>query len=117
MNTYNIYVPTEKGKMGIDIKHIMFIESVRDFSRIVFNNNEKLEIILTLDEVEQLVFDQGFFRFNYKYLVNLRYVHLIFPGDSSKVILENGKEIFVSQSQREELFESLMKVFDLQEII
>lgn len=117
MNTYNIYVPTEKGKMGIDIKHITFIESVRDFSRIVFNNNEKLELLLTLDEIEQLLFDQGFFRFNYKYLVNLRYVHLIFPGDASKVILENGKEIFVSQSRREELFENLRKVFDLQEIV
>ena len=117
MNTYNIYVPTKKGKMGIDIKHIMFIESVNDFSRIVFNNHEKLELLLTIDEIEQLLFDQGFFRFSYKYLVNLKYVQLIFPSDASKVILENGKEIFVSQSRREELFESLKKVFDLQEIV
>lgn len=116
MKTYNIYVPTEKGKMGIDIKHIMYIESVYDLSRIVFNNHEKLELLLTIDEVEQLLFDQGFFRFNYKYLVNLRYVQMIFPHDASKVILENGKEIFVSQSRREELFESLKKVFDLQEV-
>jgi hypothetical protein len=42
---------------------------------------------------------------------------MIFTRDASKVILENGKEIFVSQSRKENLFESLRKVFDLQECI
>jgi len=117
MNTYTIYIPTERGKMGIDTKHIMYVESERDFSRIVLNNNESLSLLLTIDEVEQLLFDKGFFRFNYKLLVNLRYVQMIFTRDASKVVLENGREIFVSQSRREELFESLKKVFNLHEMI
>ncbi len=117
MNTYTIYIPTESGKMGIDTKHVVYVEAVNDFSRIILNNNEPLNLLLTIDEVEQLLFDQGFFRFNYKHLVNLRYVQMIFTRDASKVILENGKSIFVSQSRREELFENLKKVFDLEEVI
>ena len=117
MNTYTIYMPTENGKMGINAQHIIYVEAVKDFSRIILNNNERLNLLLTIDEVEQLLFDQGFFRFNYKYLVNLRYVQMIFPRDASKVILENGKEIFVSQSRKENLFKNLRKVFDLQESI
>jgi len=117
MNTYTIYIPTERGKMGIDTKHIVYVEAEKDFSRIILNNNESLTLLLTIDEVEQLLFDKGFFRFNYKSLVNLRYVQMIFTRDASKVVLENGKEVFVSQNRREELFESLKKVFNLHEIV
>lgn len=117
MNTYTIYMPTEKGKMGINAQHIIYVEAFKDFSRIILNNNDRLNLLLTIDEVEQLLFDQGFFRFNQKHLVNLRYVQMIFPHDASKVILENGKEIFVSQSRKDNLFESLRKVFDLQEYV
>ncbi|MDY6800616.1 MAG: LytTR family DNA-binding domain-containing protein [Bacteroidota bacterium] len=117
MDTNSIYMPTEKGKMGINAQHIIYVEAVKNFSRIILNNNESLNLLLTIDEVEHLLFGQGFFRFNYKYLVNLRYVQMIFTRDASKVILENGKEIFVSQSRKDDLFESLKKVFDLQESI
>jgi two-component system LytT family response regulator len=110
-------MPTEKGKMGINAQHIIYVEAFKDFSRIILNNNDRLNLLLTIDEVEQLLFDQGFFRFNQKHLVNLRYVQMIFPHHASKVILENGKEIFVSQSRKDNLFESLRKVFDLQEYV
>ncbi|MEE4197103.1 MAG: LytTR family DNA-binding domain-containing protein [Bacteroidales bacterium] len=116
MKTCTTYMPTERGKMGIDTKYIIYVEAARDFSRVILNNNESLNLLLTIDEVEQLLYDQGFFRFNYKHLVNLRYVQMIFTRDASKVILENEKEIFVSQSRREALFENLKKVFDLQEV-
>jgi len=117
MNTYTIHMPTENGKMSINAQHIIYVEAVKGFSRIILNNNESLNLLLTIDEVEHLLFDQDFFRFNHKHLVNLRYVQMIFTRDASKVILENGKEIFVSQSRKENLFESLRKVFDLQECI
>jgi len=115
MSTYNIYIPTELGKIKIDCSQILYIETSFQCSRLTLINNEKIELLLTINEIEHLLFDQGFFRFNNKYLVNLRYVEVVFPSDASKVVLENGKEIFVNYNKQNELFRSLKKVYDLQE--
>ncbi len=117
MSTYNIYIPTEKGKMKIDCSQILYIETSLQCSRLTLINNEKIELLLTLNEIEHLLFDQGFFRFNNRYLVNLRHVEVVFPSDASKVVLENGKEIFVNYNKQDELFTSLKKVYDLQELV
>ncbi|PLX12916.1 MAG: hypothetical protein C0597_12415 [Marinilabiliales bacterium] len=116
MGTYNIYVPTEKGKMKIESSQILYIEASLNLSRVTFINNERLELLLTIGEVEHLLFNHGFFRFNNKYLVNLKYVEVVFPSDASKVVLENGKEIFVNHNKKDELFESLKQVYELHEI-
>jgi DNA-binding LytR/AlgR family response regulator len=117
MNTYNIYIPTEKGKIKIDCSQILFVETSLQFTRATFANNETLEILLTIKEMEHLLAGQGFFRFNNKYLVNLIHVQIVFPSDASKVILENGKEIFVDYNKKDELFENLLQVYDLHEIV
>ena len=115
MSSYNIYVPTIKGNVAIDCKQIMYVESVLNFSKVVFTNNKYLELLLTVKETELLLSNQGFYRFNNKYLVNLHYVQVIFPSDASKVVLENGKEIFVDHNKRDELFENLREVYNLYE--
>ena len=117
MSSYNIYVLTEKGKMKIDCSQILYVESNLQFSRLTFVNNERLELLLTINEIEHLLFDQGFFKFNNRYLVNLRHVEVVFPSDASKVVLENGKEIFVNHNKKDELFESLKQVYDLHELV
>ena len=117
MSTYNIYIPTEKGKRKIDCSQLLYVETSHQFTRATFANNETLEILLTIEEMEHLLAGQGFFKFNNKYLVNLLYVQIVFPSDASKVILENGKEIFVNYNKKEELFENLLQVYDLQELV
>ncbi len=116
MGSYNIYVPTEKGKMKIESNQILYVETSMQLSRVTFINDEKLELLLTIGEIEHLLYNQGFFRFNNKYLVNLKYVEVVFPSDASKVVLENGKEIFVNHNKRDELFESLKQVYELHEL-
>lgn len=116
MGSYNIYVPTEKGKMKIESNQILYVETSMQLSRVTFVNDEKLELLLTINEIEHLLYNQGFFRFNNKYLVNLKYVEVVFPSDASKVVLENGKEIFVNHNKRDELFESLKQVYELHEL-
>lgn len=117
MRDYNIYIPTTEGREVINCNDIMYAESEFDYSRIVFKNEGILEVLLSISELEYILKKHGFFRFNNRNLVNLRYVQVIFPLDASKVILENGKEIFVNQNKKESLFNSLKEVFDLQEVI
>ncbi|MCK5028647.1 MAG: LytTR family transcriptional regulator DNA-binding domain-containing protein [Bacteroidales bacterium] len=117
MSTYNIYIPTEKGKRKVDCSQILYVETSLQFTRATFVNNETFEILLTIKEMEHLLSGQGFFRFNNKYIVNLIYVQIVFPSDASKVILENGKEIFVDYNKKDELFENLLQVYDLHELV
>ncbi len=117
MRDFNIYVTTIQGKKVLSCNNIMYAESQNSLSRIVFSDNTTEEVLLTISELEYLLRKRGFFRFNHRSLVNLRFVQVIFPLDASKVILENGKEIFVSQDKKDDLFESLKKVFDLQEVV
>jgi len=117
MGSYNVYVPTEKGKMKIECSKILYVESSMHLSRVTMVNDEKIELLLTIGEVDHLLYNQGFFRFNNKYLVNLKYIEVVFPSDASKVVLENGKEIFVNHNKKDELFESLKQVYELHEMI
>lgn len=117
MRNYNIYVPTRVGKKVINCSEIIYMESVLGITKTHLVNDQVEEILLSISELEYLLRKRGFFRFNNKNLVNLRYVQVVFPLDASKVILENGKEIFVCQNKKEDLFESLKQVFELQEMI
>lgn len=117
MNNYIIYVPTEKGKVKIDCNQVLYFESNVQTVSATFIDEEKLELLLTMSETEHLLLNQGFFRFNNKYFVNLRHVQVVFPSNASKVVLENGKEIFVNYNKRDELFESLRQVYELHELI
>ncbi len=117
MSTYNIYIPTEKGKIKIDCSQILYIETSLQFTRATFANEDTTEILLSINEMEHLLAGQGFFRFNNKYIVNLKYIQIVFPSDASKVILENGKEIFVDYDKKDELFENLLQVYDLHELV
>jgi len=117
MSKYSIYIPTEKGKIKIDSSQILYVESVIHLSKVTLINKQEIQILLTINEIEHLLFNQGFFRFNNRYLVNLSYVEVVFPHNASKVVLENGKEIFVDHNKRDELFNSLREVYDLLELV
>ena len=117
MKNYNIYIPTISGEKVINCNEIVYAESFNTISKIFFKNTESLEVLLSVSELEYLFSERGFFRFNNRNLVNLKYVQVIFPLDASKVILENGKEIIVSKNRKDGLFKSLKEVFDLEEAI
>jgi len=117
MNTYVIYVPTEFGKIKIDCSKIMFIERGEPFSKVYYENEKNAELFITINEAELLLFDQGFFRCNNDFLVNLRFVQLLFPANSSKIILESGKEITVEPDKRNEMFDKLCEVFEFYELV
>jgi len=117
MTAANIYLPSKNGKLGLDLNQILYFEAFGDTDYMVLNNNKKVEILMDIDEIEQLLWYQGFYRVSKNYLVNLKAVQIIFPSDTSKIILENGKEIFVPQNRHDELFYVLEKVCQLQECV
>ena len=117
MRDFNICIPSTEGIEVLNCNELMYADAEHDYSRIVFKDEGVIEVLLTITELEYFLSKRGFFRFNNTTLVNLRYVQVIFPLDASIVILENGEEISVSKERREDLFEGLKEVFELQEAV
>lgn len=117
MRNYKIYIPTISGKKTISCKNIVYVEQQNMFSRLFYEDDTNEDVLLSISELEHLLKKHGFFRFNTIHLVNLRFIQVVFPSDASKVMLENGKEIYVSNDRKEDLFESLKSVFELHEIV
>ncbi|MGE0090400.1 MAG: LytR/AlgR family response regulator transcription factor [Bacteroidales bacterium] len=117
MKNFNICLPVKKGKIEVNLNQILYFESLADTDYMVLTSNEKIELIMNVEEIEQILWSQGFFRISKNYLVNLTLVQIIFPADAPKVVLENGKEIFVPQSRRNELFKALESVCQLEETL
>jgi DNA-binding LytR/AlgR family response regulator len=117
MKNFNIYLPTKKGKVGANLRQILYFESLGNTDYMVLTNNEKIELIMNVEEIEQILWSQGFFRISTNYLINLTLVQVIFPGNAPKVVLDNGKEIFVPQSRRDDLFKALECVYQLNETL
>lgn len=117
MSRYSINVITESGRKTIESNQIMYIETSLQFSRVTLTNNETIELLLTIAEVEYLLSKQGFFKLNDKFILNLNNIEVVFPSNASKIIMENGKEVFVNFNRREELFENLKEVYQLHELV
>ncbi len=117
MGKYNILIPTEKGEIAVDSKQVIYVEADIHQVQVVLIDDQRIPVRLSMNEMEYSLSKRGFFRFNRKYLVNLRYVEVVFPYNASKVVLENGKEIFVNHNKKDELFESLKEVYDLHELV
>lgn len=107
MKSFNMYLPTIKGKIGVNLNHILYFESLGVNEYMILKNEERIELLMNVDDIEQILWSQGFYRVTRNYLVNLTCVQLIFPGNAPKIVLENGKEIFVPQNHRTELFKAL----------
>jgi len=109
----NIYIPLQDGIRTLIPDEIIYLETYNNITVLYYKSGETENIEYTVGDIEMILFDKGFFRFNYKCIVNLKYVQMVLPDNSSKVILENGKEIFVTQNRRAELYKSLEKMYEM----
>lgn len=107
MKSFNMYLPTVKGKVGVNLNQVLYFETLGRKDYMILKNEERIELMMYVDDIEQILWSQGFYRITRNFLVNLASVQLIFPGNAPKVVLENGKEIFVPQNHRTELFKAL----------
>lgn len=117
MNKDTINAEAEKKTVKQYCNQIIYIEASKQLSRVILVNNKTFDLLLSISEIEHLLLGQGFFKFNNKILVNLKYIQVVFPSNASKVIMDNGKEIFVDYDKREELFENLNQVYELCEFM
>lgn len=96
---------------GFDIvrsTEILYCEAADNFTCFYFKNGQKSMICRSLKFYESVLEPLGFCRIHRSHLINLDTVVRYNKGKGGSVILENGKELMVSNSRKEELLKRIM---------
>lgn len=102
-----LVLPLMEGFDVVKMSEILYCEAEDNFTRFYFTNGHKTLICRNLKFYEGALDPFGFFRIHRSYLINLDFVKRYIKGKGGSVILENGKELLVSNNKKTELLERI----------
>jgi two-component system LytT family response regulator len=98
-----LVLPLMEGFDVVKMSDILYCEAEDNFTCFYFLDGHKSLICRNLKFYETALESFGFCRVHRSHLVNLEYVKRYIRGKGGSVVMENGKEIMVSNNKREEL--------------
>jgi two-component system LytT family response regulator len=90
-------------KLVLPLMDVLFCEAQDNFTCFYFTNGKKALICRNLKFYEKALNNFGFCRVHRSHIINLEYVKRYVKGKGGTVVLENGKEIMVSNNKKVEL--------------
>ena len=110
LNSQNrkLVLPLMEGFDVVKMSDILYCEAQDNFTCFYFSNGKKSMICRNLKFYESALSEFGFCRIHRSYMVNLEYVKRYNKGKGGSVVLENGKEIMVSNNKKEELIRRIV---------
>ncbi len=104
-NTLNI--ATNRGTIIIQQEDICRVEASGNYTVFYVNNQKQVMASNTMAEFEDKLNTDKFIRVHKSHIVNLRFVIKYTKGDGGSLTLQDGSEIPVSRSRKEELLKKL----------
>ena len=98
-----LVLPLMEGFDVVRMSEIIYCEAQDNFTCFYFLDGKKSMICRNLKFYENALSEFGFCRVHRSYIVNLEYMRKYIKGKGGSVVLENGKEIMVSNNKKEEL--------------
>ena len=110
LNSQNrkLVLPLMEGFDVVKMSDILYCEAQDNFTCFYFLDGKKSLICRNLKFYETALSEFGFCRVHRSHIVNLDYVKRYIKGKGGSVILENGKEIMVSNNKKEELIRKIV---------
>jgi len=102
-----LVLPLMEGFDVVRMSEVIYCEAEDNFTRFHFKDGRKTLICRNLKFYETALDAFGFFRVHRSHIVNLEYVKRYIKGKGGSVILENGKEILVSNNKKTALIERI----------
>ena len=85
---------------------IVYVEGMRDHQYIVMEDGERVDVRMTLGELEEKLLQFDIVRTHKSFLVNLKYVRRI---DVSEIVLSNDQMVLLSRSKSREIKDIYLK--------
>lgn len=94
----------------ISVSDIVYCEANSNYTHVYLKDGEKLVSSKTLGEFEAQLGVNQFLRIHHHYLINLGRVKEFQKQDGGYVIMENGKELEVSQRKRKDFLDAIQNI-------
>lgn len=104
-----LVLPLMEGFDVVRMSDVLYCEAEDNFTCFFFTDGRKSLICRHLKYYEPLLEPFGFCRIHRSYIVNLEYVKRYIKGKGGSVIMENGREIMVSNQKKDELLKRIME--------
>jgi two-component system LytT family response regulator len=104
-----LVLPLLEGFDVVRMADVLYCEAEDNFTCFYFTDGRKSLICRHLKHYEELLEPFGFCRVHRSHIVNLEYVKRYIKGKGGSVILENGKEIMVSNQRKDELLRRIVE--------
>lgn len=99
-NELIIFDDNTKGKISVEVKDIMYIESDKHYIKYYVNNvDNEIKVRETMKNCEEKYLNLDFMKIHKKYLVNMRYIISI-DNNYDEVRIENGKRLPMSRNYK-----------------
>jgi two-component system LytT family response regulator len=91
----------------VNISDIMYCEANGSYTNVFLQDGIKMVASKSLGDFELQLVDHKFFRIHHHYLINLNRVKEFQRHDGGYVIMENGKQLEVSQRKRKDFLDAI----------
>lgn len=98
-----IAIPTRDGFDFIKINDILYCKANGSYTEIMLGNQKQILLSRSLGETEQLLPMEIFERIHHSILVNIQHIKQFIRSSGTFVVMDNGHELNVSKSKKEQL--------------
>ena len=107
----NIALPTSDGFMFVRISEIIYVQAESNYSWVHIADGRKFLLSKTLKNIEEMISSRKFIRVHQSFCVNLDRVNKYIRGQGGYLVLNDGTQIPVSRSRKEDLMAVLSSGF------
>ena len=105
-----VAVPTSNGIEYISIDEILYLTADRSYTLIYLTNNKNVIVSKGLNEVEELLPPENFFRIHKSHSVNLAYVKKHLKIDGGIIEITDGTKLYIARSKKDEFSLAMQKL-------
>jgi two-component system LytT family response regulator len=98
-----VALPSSDGIEFVEMDRIIYCKSDGAYSYIYLEGGQNILISKTLRFLEDILCDYHFFRVHNSFIINLKRVKKYSRSDGGRLFMDNGDEVRVSRSKKEEL--------------
>jgi two-component system LytT family response regulator len=95
-----IFVPTQD---------ILYCQAESNYTSVVLAGGKKVLVSKVLKEIDEALSGPDFFRIHNSFLINLNHIKKYVRGEGGYIIMEDGANISISRSRRQEFMEQFSK--------
>jgi two-component system, LytTR family, response regulator len=97
-----VSIPTSNGIEFISVDEILYLTAERSYCKIFLTNNKSIMVSKSLNEIEELLPTDNFFRIHKSHTVNLAFVKKHIRTDGGIVELSDGTKLYISRTKKDE---------------